>query len=198
MMVEAPQKSQAEILDIEVTNLLHAWNAGDHHARAQVLAFAYQQVRRIAAKALRSASGATLTPTELCNEAMLKLMQAAPDYANRQHFFGVCAQAVRQVLVDGARKRLADKRGAQPTLIALQELESNVIALEQADQEFLKLDAALSALASEYPKRAQLIELVYFGGFTQIEIADSMGVSITTVERDLRVTRAWLKAVMTK
>jgi RNA polymerase sigma-70 factor, ECF subfamily len=184
---------EAKAPAIDVTQLLQAWNAGNQDACAQVIAFAYQQVHRIAQNALQQNPGATLTPTELSNEALLKLLNSAPDFINRKHFFGVIAQAVRQVLVDAARKRMAAKRGAAAELVSL--TDANHQAFE-VDETLLKLDLALDALKLENPRRAELIELLYFGGFSQNEVAQSLGLSLSTIERDLRFARAWLKVAI--
>jgi RNA polymerase sigma-70 factor, ECF subfamily len=177
----------------ELTQLLHAWNAGDQEACAQLMALAYEQVRRIAENALRGSPGATLTPTELCHEALIKLLGATPAYENRKHFFGVIAKAVRQVLVDAARKRLSEKSGAQIQHVALTEAHD---CAEETDTSLLKVDMALADLFRDNPRRGEVVELVYFGGFTQEQVAESLSLSLSSVERDLRFARAWLKVAL--
>ncbi len=154
----------------------------------------YANVRAIAARSLRAMPGATLNATDLAHEALLRLLGSEVDWADRQHFFGVAAQATRQVLIDAARKRLSDKRGGHAPRVALD--DAGQIASPENDERLLRIDEALSGLAVDNPRRAQMIEMVYFGGFNRTEIAAALGVSETTVDRDLRLARAWLKAAL--
>lgn len=178
----------------DLTRLLAAWQSGDAQARDAVMDAVYHQVRSIAQSSLRRSPGATLTPTELAHEALLRLIGDRRDWADRRHFFHVVAQATRQVLVDASRKRLADKRGGGAERIDLDALGD--LAAPGADEILVRVDAALADLAKSDERRARTVELSYFGGFTRPEIAAALDVSEGTVDRDLRLARAWLKAAI--
>ena len=175
----------------EVTRLIRHWHAGDVVAREQLMALVYDRVRAIAAQSLQRQGGATLTPTELAHEALMRLLGADADWADRRHFFHVVAQATRQVLVDRARRRFTEKRGAGSEALPLSQAEG--VARADREDELLRVDEALQALAENDPRQAQIVELTYFGGFAREEIASALEVSVSTVDRDLRFARAWLK-----
>lgn len=178
----------------EITRLLDGWRDGDVAARSAVIEQVYATVRAIAAHSLRAQHGATMATTELAHEALLRLLGAEPNWADRRHLFHVVAQATRQVLVDAARKRLAGKRGA-----GLRHVEFDSAAEISAGNDDLilvRIDDALKDLASDEPRRARMVELVYFGGFSRAEIAAAMELSEGTVDRDLRLARAWLKLAL--
>lgn len=191
---DAPAGPASAAQRAELTGLMRAWQSGDADAGQQLLALVYPRMRAIAAQVLRGQRDATLAPTELAHEALLRLLGDTPDWRDRQHFFHVVAQASRQILVDHARRRLADKRGGGQQPLSLAAAEQAV----QPDQEaaLLKVDDALSALASIDPRRARIVELVYFGGFARAEIASALAISEGTVDRDLRFARAWLKQAL--
>jgi RNA polymerase sigma-70 factor, ECF subfamily len=178
----------------ELTGLMRSWQGGDATAGERLLALVYPRVRAIAAQALRGQRDATLSPTELAHEALLRLIGDEPDWRDRHHFFHVVAQATRQILVDHARRRLAEKRGGGQQALSLSAAEF----APQPDQEatLLRVDEALSDLAELDPRRARIVELVYFGGFSRVEIAQALAISEGTVDRDLRFARAWLKQAL--
>ncbi len=180
--------------DHDITQLLAAWRNGDEVAREALMQRVYANVRAIAARSLQAMPGATLSATDLAHEALLRLLGSELDWADRRHFFRVAAQATRQVLVDAARKRLADKRGGGAQHVELD--ETLMLANPEADEQLLRLDDALSALAVDDARRAQTIELVYFGGLSRPEVAAALEVSEGTVDRDLRLARAWLKTAL--
>ena len=140
----------------DLTRLLRAWQDGDAAAREQVMTLAYDRVRAIAAQSLQRQSGSTLTPTELAHEALVRLLGAQASWTDRRHFFHVVAQATRQVLVDRARKRLADKRGTGSEPLPLSQAEH--VGIDQ-DQELLRVDDALSALGANDARQARIVEL---------------------------------------
>jgi RNA polymerase sigma-70 factor, ECF subfamily len=174
----------------ELTQLLLAWRDGEQTARAELIGLVYERVHRIAASVLRHAPGASLSATELSNESLLRLMSAVPDFVNRQHFFNLIAQASRQILVDAARKRLSEKRGGNVAQMPFSDLPEDALI---HDQNLLKIDTAIAELQKLSPRQAEVVQMAYFGGFTQQEIADSLQMSLGTIERDLRFAKAWLK-----
>ena len=144
----------------------------------------YEELKRIA-RHHRRASEATLSTTELVHEAYLKLVGSAPNWDGRAHFFGAASRAMRQVLVEFARRRHAEKRGGNAEMISLGESDA-AVAVEL--DEILTLDAALDRLDALEPRLREIVELRFFGGVPQSEIARMLGVSERTIERD------WLKA----
>ncbi len=180
--------------DHDITRLLNAWRGGDVQAREALMQRVYANVRAIAMQSLRNMPGATLSATDLAHEALLKLLGSNLDWADRRHFYHVAAQATRQVLVDAARKRLADKRGAGAEHV---EIDAAIdLAANAGDDQLVRIDEALSELALNDQRRAQTIELVYFGGLSRPEVAAALAVSEGTVDRDLRLARAWLKTAL--
>jgi len=180
--------------DHDVTRLIEAWRGGDDGAREQLIDRVYVNVRAIAAQSLRRMPNATLSATDLAHEALIRMLGASADWENRKHFFHVAAQATRQVLVDAARRRLSDKRGGGAERIVLDDVLG--LSSGDSDAELLRIDDALRDLASADVRRARMIELVYFGGLSRAEVAETLSVSEGTVDRDLRLARAWLKAAL--
>ena len=119
-----------------------------------------------------------------------RLLGGAVSWTDRRHLFNVVATATRQVLVDAARRRLSIKRGGGAVEVSLDGVD---VPGDQRDERLLRLDVALARMAALNPRRAQVVEMVYFGGFEQTEIAAAIEVSLGTIERDLRFARAWLK-----
>ena len=184
----------SEPVEHEVTRLIEAWRGGDEAAREQLIERVYTNVRAIAAQSLRRMPNATLSATDLAHEALIRMLGAQGDWENRKHFFHVAAQATRQVLVDAARKRLADKRGGGAERVVLDDALGLVDPGNDAD--LLRIDGALRDLSSTDTRRAQMVELVYFGGLSRAEVAAALSVSEGTVDRDLRLARAWLKTAL--
>jgi RNA polymerase sigma factor (TIGR02999 family) len=158
--------------------------ARDPAALHELMPIVYEELKRIA-RHHRRAVEATLSTTELVHEAYLKLAASSTGWEGRAHFFGAASQAMRQVLVDFARRRGADKRGAGVQMVSLG--ESDAIVEIELD-EILALDAALDRLNALDPRLRQIVELRFFAGIPQADIAQFLGVSERTVERD------WLKA----
>lgn len=184
----------SESVEHEVTRLIVAWRGGDDAAREQLIERVYLNVRAIAAQSLRRMPTATLSATDIAHEALIRMLGTHADWENRKHFFHVAAQATRQVLVDAARKRLSDKRGGGAERVVLDEMLG--ISSSDNDAQFLQIDDALRDLASTDLRRAQTIELVYFGGLSRAEVAETLAVSEGTVDRDLRLARAWLRTAL--
>ena len=177
----------------DVTALLLAWRAGDAEAGERLLPLVYEELHRQAARAMRREDEAhTLQATALVHEAYLRLVdQRHVDWKNRAHFFGVAAQAMRRVLVDHARGRLAEKRGGTMQRVTLGDAGAEPSA--DAGLEVLALHEALERLAALDPEQARLVELRYFGGLGIEETAEALGVSAATVKREWAVARAWLR-----
>lgn len=151
----------------------------------------YDELRRLAHRVRDGRAGDTLSTTALVHEAYLKL-SAAPDLTlkNREHFFALAARAMRQIVVDAARRRLADKRGGEGAVAI--SLDESAHAAPLRPSQLVALDEALTRLADADPRRARVVEHRIFGGLTADETAAVLGVSRPTVERDWRAARAWL------
>lgn len=174
----------------EVTRLLVAWSRGDPHAADRLTEVVYAQVRAIAGKHLRQFEGdVTLAPTELANELFLRLLSRDIDWRDRRHFFGVVVAAMRNLLIDVARARGSEKRGGGLIHVTLSSAEDHVS--ETSEPELL--NGALDALREIDPRKCEVIELTYFLGLKREEIAETLDVSLATVDRELRFARAWLK-----
>jgi RNA polymerase sigma factor (TIGR02999 family) len=176
----------------DVTQLLQAWNTGDHAALGDLLPVVYAELRRIAARYFRhECPGHTLQPTGLVHEAYLKLVdQDHARWQNRAQFFGVAAQLMRRILVDHARTRVAAKRGGGRPPVTLVDVADASPGGGLLD--VLALDQALARLTTHYPEQGRLVELRFFGGLTIEETAEAMGISPATVKRQWTVARAWL------
>lgn len=175
----------------DVTRLLHAVRDGDTDAFDRLLPLVYDELRQLARHELRDErAGHTLDTTALAHEAYLKLAdQAQLDWHGRAHFFSIAARAMRQILVDHARKRQAQKRGGdrEPTTLTNEHL-----AWDVSWDELLDLDAALRRLDDVDERLRQVVEYRFFGGMTEDEVADVLDLSTRTVQRDWKKARAWL------
>ena len=177
----------------EVTQLLDAWSRGDRSALDKVTRLVYEELRRLAHHYMQQQRpDHTLQTTALVHEAYLKLAaHAEPSYANRSHFLAVAAKAMRQILVDHAKATLREKRGAGVKPL---ELDEAALVSPEPTQEIVELDEALEMLAAMDARKARVVELSYFGGLTQEEIAEALDISVVTVRRDWTFSRAWLYA----
>jgi len=181
----------------EITRLLKAWGRGDAAALDRLTPLVYERLRRMARGYMRNERPEhTLQATALVNEAFLRLVDTRSlDWADRTHFFAVCARVMRRILVDAARSRAAIKRGGQvdraehSTAIDLDQLADPA---SEMSAQVCALDEALSMLAEIDPRRAQVIELRFFGGLTVEETAQVVRTSPQTVMREWRLARAWL------
>lgn len=176
----------------EVTRLLKRWGEGDSEARDALLPLVYDALRRLAAKHLRNEKRvSTLQPTVLVHEVYMKMAgQNMPDWVNRGQFYGIAARMMRQILVDEARARLRQKRGSGSVRVELDES----MAAGQNGTGILALHDALEDLAKFDERRGRIVELRYFGGFTEDETAELLEVSVSTVRRDMRLAEAWLRS----
>lgn len=173
-----------------VTHLLSALRDGDEKAFGQLVPLVYEELRRIARSQLRGSAGATLNTTAVVHEAYLKLGGARGiDYQDRGHFFAVAANAMRQVLIDSARRKLADKRGGGAAHTLLDDVD---VPFDDRAAELVELDTALDRLAELDERAAKVVELRFFAGLNVEETAISLGVSAPTVKREWRRARAFL------
>jgi RNA polymerase sigma factor (TIGR02999 family) len=178
-----------------VTGLLRAWARGDPRAQEDLWPLVYQELRRQAATYLRrERTGHTLQPTALVHEAYLRLVGQRVDWRNRVHFFAIAAQMMRRVLVDHARAHRAAKRPDPALRVAIDERLGTV---EPRECDLLLLDQALNELADLDPRQGKIVELYYFGGLSEDEVADVLSVSRSTVAREWRSAKAWLYRRMT-
>jgi len=176
----------------QVTVLLHRWNQGDDRALEVLIKLVYHDLRKMARYQMsRERSNHTLQPTALVNEAYLKLAREAKlEWQSRTHFFAVASRAMRQVLVDEARRRQRKKRLGEVTLLPLNEA---LVFSPEISKEVLALDRALDALAAELPRKSQVAEMRYFSGMSVQEIAEILKISPNTVMRDWNLAKAWLR-----
>jgi RNA polymerase sigma factor (TIGR02999 family) len=174
-----------------VSGLLLAWGKGDLAAREQLMPLVYAELRRRAAAYLRRERvDHTLQPTALVHEAYLRLIgQERVAWQNRAHFFSIAAQMMRRILVDHARERGRGKRLGAAMRVMLNE---RLASVDPPDCELLLLDQALDELAAVDPRQARLVELRYFGGLTEREVADVLTVSRSTVTREWLIAKGWL------
>jgi len=179
-----------------VTTLLRAWGQrGDQAAFDKIWPLIYDEIQRLATRLLqREKAGQTLAPTDLIHEAYLRLGNGMPlEFKDRAHFFAIAARCMRQILVDRARRRFAAKRGSgnRPTV-----LDETRIVIDRPGS-IVALDQALEELAKYDERKARVVELHYFGGLTQVEIAAVCDVHVNTVARDLQFSLAWLRRHVT-
>ena len=175
----------------DVTRLLQAWADGDEQALNDVLPLVYKEIRGVARAALRrERPGRPIQTTELVNEAYVRLVkQTRTRWQSRSHFFAIAAQVMRRVLVDEARARKTDKRGAG---VAPLSLDAMPVEPSQSPHDITDLDDALRRLTILDPRQGQLVELRVFGGLTVEEIGEVLKISQRTVRRDWSSARAWL------
>ena len=181
----------------EVTALLRKWSDGDPDAFERVLPLVYEELHRMAARYLTGErSSISLQATALVNELCLRLLGwDAVRWQNRGHFFGVSARMMRRVLVDIARRRRADRRGG-PHAVRVP-LDTIDVPATEPGADLLEIDSVLKLLAAEDPRKAQVVELRFFGGLSIQEIAEALGVSVRTVHADWAFARAWLFRMLT-
>jgi RNA polymerase sigma factor (TIGR02999 family) len=179
-----------------VTRLLRQWSEGDLGAANQLTPLVYQELHRLAGSYMRrERPDHTLAPTALIHEAYLRLVdQGQREWKSRSHFFSFAAHLMRQILVDHARQHGAQKRGGDAQR---SELENEDIMAPERGADLLALDEALTNLAAFDERKARVLELHFFAGMTLEETAETLGISLRTVHREMRMARAWLYRALT-
>jgi RNA polymerase sigma factor (TIGR02999 family) len=180
----------------DVTRLLVRWGQGDHSVLEQLTPLIYGDLLRVAGARLRGEYGdCTLEPTALVHEAYLRLADQKKLHAeNRLHFYAIAANTMRRVLIEHARKRTAQKRGAGMRIT----LQTGMGVAAERAPDFVLLDEALSKLSDIDARKSQAIELKFFGGLSTEEIGQVLGISVATVGRELRLGQAWIRHEMSR
>lgn len=177
-----------------VTRLLSAWRSGDSRALERLTPLIYEELRDRARRYMRrERPGHTLQATAVVHEAFVKLVEMNVSWQDRAHFFAVAARQMRRILVDHAKARYRSKRGGTTATNSIEEfhtLEAGPIT--SGDIDVLEIDEALERLAGHNPRLAEIVELHYFGGLTYQELSETLKISEATVDRDLRLAKAWI------
>jgi RNA polymerase sigma factor (TIGR02999 family) len=174
--------------------LLSAWQSGDSRALERLTPLIYEELRNRARRYMRQERpGHTLQATAVVHEAFVKLVEMDIPWQDRAHFFAVAARQMRRILVDHAKMRFREKRGGTTTTGSIEELEGMDLGPPSAgDIDVLEIDDALERLASNNERLAKLVELHYFGGLTYQELSETLKISEATVDRELRLAKAWI------
>jgi len=177
--------------DADITRLLLAWRDGDSSALDALTPLVYEELRRVAERYMRNESKQrTLQATALVHEAYARLATVEMSWTNRAHFLGFMARLMRQILVDRARARNSAKRGADFERVTLHD---NLDLCVESDAVILELDQALQELQRFDELKSRIIEMRFFGGLTYDEAADALEISTSTLDRELRLAKAWLR-----
>lgn len=181
---------------VGVTTLLRAWGQGDQHAFEQLTPLVYDELRRRARRYLRAErQNHTLRPTALVHEVYLRLVNLDQvDWQDRTHFFALAARQMRRILVDSARARQYHKRGGGAVNVTFEE----TLAVSHRHPDLVALDDALTALTAHDERKARVVELRFFGGLTNEEIATELRISTDTVTRDWQMAKLWLRRELRK
>jgi RNA polymerase sigma-70 factor (ECF subfamily) len=185
----------------EITELLAEVRLGNRSAESRLGVVVYDELRRIASRHMRrERSGHTLQPTALVNDAYMKLLAQDKDWQNRAHFFAVASSLMRRILVDHARQRDAEKRGGGAAKVDFDQINQagGYAVSTQRSEEMLALDEALSRLKLLDERQLQIVEMRFFGGMTDREIAEVLGLSERTIVREWVQARAWLHSELSK
>jgi RNA polymerase sigma factor (TIGR02999 family) len=177
----------------DITMLLSQLSQGNQAAEEELVALIYKQLRRIASNQMRfERPDHTLQPTALVHEAYVRLLRKQRvDWKNRAHFFAIASTVMRQILVDDARRRFAGKRTVPPGRGEFEPLSKTVPA-----EHLIALDDALKKLSTFDERQSRIVEMLFFGGLTEEEAAEVLGISSRTVKRDWQAARAWLHIQM--
>ena len=177
-----------------ITVLLQQWGGGDSQARDRLMPLVYDELQRLARRAWSGENaGHTLQPTALVHEAFARLVDAQVDWQDRAHFYALCARMMRRLLINHAESRNAAKRGSG---VAPLTWDDDLAAQDASFDDVLSIDQALTQLATFDSRKGELIELQYFAGLSFREMSDVTGLSSSTLDRELRLARAWLKTAL--
>jgi len=176
-------------IDTPVTRLLSEWRSGDDEALAKLTPIIYETLRRLSSKHIGKEANPTIQATELVHEAFLNLIDVEIDWQDRAHFLAVASRLMRRLLIDRARARLSKKRGGGQQVVID---DFDQIEAVGGEKEVLELDDALTRLKALDERKADVLELHFFGGLTYPEIAEALSISEATVDRDLRFAKAWI------
>jgi len=177
----------------QITRWLRDSREGDGEALSRLMEQLYEPLRQIAGRYMRDENaGHTLQATAVVNEAYARIVGADVNWENRAHFLAVMAKVMRRVLVDHARARASAKRGANAERVSIE--DAPTLAVEDNTLDLLDIESALQKLARRDERKEKVVEMYFFGGMTYPEMAQALGVSENTVDRDLRMAKAWLKA----
>jgi RNA polymerase sigma factor (TIGR02999 family) len=179
----------------EITQILQEWNDGNEEAKERLIPFVYDELKKQARILMsKERPNHTLQATALVHEAFLKLwQQSGVDWQNRSHFFGIASRLMRQILIDHARLYATEKRGNKPIYFSLDDLQ---IPVEDRANSIIALNEALEQLEKIDEKQAKVVEMRFFGGLNNAEIAESLDVSERTVMREWQAARLWLAREM--
>ncbi|MHB1330208.1 MAG: ECF-type sigma factor [Gemmatimonadales bacterium] len=179
-----------------ITVLLTRWSEGDAEAFPRLVAISYDDLRAIAHRRLRGGGSDDIATTALVHEAFLRLVgRDGGTWQGRGHFFAFASRAMRHILVDHARRRHAERRGGNPVHVPLEE---DHLATDTGLSDILGVDEAVERLAERHPRMAQIVELRFFGGLTVAEVAQALGASVRTVEREWSRARTYLLEVLSE
>ncbi len=174
-----------------VTRLLTRWSGGDHSAADELIPMVYDELRRLALGHLRhKGPNPSLEATALVHEAYMRMVDQDVSLQSRAQFYGLASKLMRNILVDAARHRNAEKRGGDLLRLSLSQADR---AIRKEEIDLAALDGALNALAVNWPRHARIVEMKFFGGLTIEEAAIALGISHATVEREWNFARAWLR-----
>jgi RNA polymerase sigma factor (TIGR02999 family) len=177
-------------VDPDITELLAQWSSGQRDAMDRLMPLVYQQLLSLARRRMSfEAQDHTLRPTELVHEAYLRLIRSEIPAKNRAHFYAICAQLMRRILVDHARANLREKRGGGAPVVPLDGMD---VVSSEAPERVLAIHQALEKLAELDARKSQVVEMVVFGGVEQDIAAEALDISPATLRRDLKLAKAWL------
>ena len=177
-------------MDPDITELLAQWSSGQREAMDRLIPLVYQQLLSLARRRMSlEAPDHSLRPTELVHEAYLRLIRSEIPAKNRAHFYAICAQLMRRILVDHARASLREKRGGGAVMVPLDGMD---VVSPGTPERVLAIHEALEKLAELDARKAQVVELVVFGGVEQDIAAEALDISPATLRRDLKLAKAWL------
>lgn len=199
MLFAKPARSikMIEQTSSEITQILQDWNEGNEDAKERLMPFVYDELKRQARLLMsRERKGHTLQPTALVHEAFIQISkQSGIDWKNRSHFYGIASHLMRQILVQHARSRSTAKRGSNQIHFSIDEVQ---LPVEQRAESILALDEVLTRLADFSEEQSKIVEMRFFGGLSNEEIADALDISVRSVIRKWGAARLWLYRELNK